>query len=99
MDLDDTETRRERLAEQAHRFAAFTGIHEPHEGDRFFLLFGSPGSGKSSFIARCTESTVGPADGLPLNSIGVYEYKLHGRRIYLIDTRHVQASATQIVAT
>ncbi|KAJ5722616.1 hypothetical protein N7488_000651 [Penicillium malachiteum] len=88
MDLDDTETRCERLAAQAHRFAAFTGIHESNEGDRFFLLFGSPGSGKSSFIARCTETTVGPADGLPssTNSIGVYEYKLHGRRIYLIDT-------------
>lgn len=57
----DIDAAAEHVADQAQRFSAFTGVTKPNPTDRFFLVMGMTGSGKSTFIGRCTgrDVTVG----------------------------------------
>lgn len=54
----------DQFADQAQRFSAFTGLTKPHPRDRFFLVMGMTGSGKSTFISRCTGEDVDIGHGL-----------------------------------
>ena len=49
------------FADQARRFSAFINVTKPDPRDRFFLVMGMTGSGKSTFVSRCTgkHATVG----------------------------------------
>lgn len=62
----DINTATEELVDQAERFAAFTGIIQPNPEDRFFLVMGETGSGKSTFISRCTGKDIPVGDNLYL---------------------------------
>lgn len=76
------------LADQAELFAALTGVTKPNPWDMFFLVMGRTGSGKSTFIGRCTGKPVTIGHGLYscTNTIDVSDYHWNGRRIFLIDT-------------
>jgi ABC-type lipoprotein export system ATPase subunit len=52
--MEDINIAAEQLAQQTQRFAAFTGTTNPNPEDRFVLVMGMAGSGKSTLIARCT---------------------------------------------
>lgn len=52
----------EQLTRQVQGFATFTGITRPNPEDRFFLVIGMVGSGKSTFIARCTGQDIPISD-------------------------------------
>ena len=52
------------FADQAQRFSAFTGVNKPDPLDRFFLVMGMTGSGKSTFISRCSGKDVHIGHGL-----------------------------------
>jgi ABC-type lipoprotein export system ATPase subunit len=52
------------LVDQAKRFSAITGLTKSSPEDRFFLVMGKTGSGKSTFIARCTGQNVTVGHGL-----------------------------------
>lgn len=52
------------VVSQTERFAAFTGVTKPSPNDRFFLVMGMTGSGKSTFIGRCTGEDVTVGHGL-----------------------------------
>jgi hypothetical protein len=54
----------EQLVDQALRFSAITGLTRSSAEDRFFLVMGKTGSGKSTFIARCTGQDVTVGHGL-----------------------------------
>ncbi|KAH7114769.1 P-loop containing nucleoside triphosphate hydrolase protein [Dactylonectria estremocensis] len=74
--------------DQAQRFATFTGVIDPDPNDRFFLVMGMTGSGKSTFIARCVGQDVTTGHGLYscTSEVQVYSFMYRGRRNYLIDT-------------
>ncbi|KAJ6089840.1 hypothetical protein N7467_005056 [Penicillium canescens] len=84
----DIKSAAEQLADQARRFSVFTGLTKPNPYDRFILVMGMTGSGKSTFISRCTGKDVLVGHGLYscTDSIDVFDFNLNGRRIYLIDT-------------
>lgn len=86
--MDDMDSVVDQLTDQAQRFSAFTGVTRPNPGDRFFLVMGMTGSGKSSFVARCTGKDVRISHGLYscTDSIDVFDFMWNGRRIYLVDT-------------
>lgn len=50
--------------DETQQFAAFTGVIDPDPSDRFFLVMGMTGSGKSTFIARCVGQDVTIGHGL-----------------------------------
>lgn len=52
--MSDTELAAEILADQAQQFSAFMGVTKPEPSDIFVLVMGRTGSGKSTFISRCT---------------------------------------------
>jgi ABC-type proline/glycine betaine transport system ATPase subunit len=52
------------VVSQTQRFAAFTGVTKPNPGDKFFLVMGMTGSGKSTFVGRCTGEDVTVGHGL-----------------------------------
>jgi ABC-type lipoprotein export system ATPase subunit len=54
----------QRLEEEAERFFTFTGIQRPHPDDVFIVVMGMTGSGKSTFISRCTGHDVVVGHGL-----------------------------------
>jgi ABC-type lipoprotein export system ATPase subunit len=54
----------QQLIDEAQRFSAFTGLVKPNLEDRFFLVMGKTGSGKSTFVARCTGKAVTVGHGL-----------------------------------
>ncbi|KAL3461860.1 hypothetical protein BJX64DRAFT_150083 [Aspergillus heterothallicus] len=85
------------LVDRAQRFSAITGLVRSNPEDRFFLVMGKTGSGKSTFIARCTGQDVTVSHGLYscTSVIDTYSYSLplakpygwaRTRRIHLIDT-------------
>lgn len=44
----------EALVDKAESFKTFLGLNEPRPTDRFFLVTGMTGAGKSSFVSCCT---------------------------------------------
>ncbi|KAF5548266.1 GTP binding domain-containing protein [Fusarium mexicanum] len=78
----------EALVDQAESFKTFLGLNQPEPGDRFFLVIGLTGAGKSTFVSNCTGHDVTIGHGLYscTNSIGAFQYTRHGQRIFLIDT-------------
>ncbi|KAJ6014639.1 hypothetical protein N7540_009230 [Penicillium herquei] len=84
----DTKTTIDQILDQAQRFSAFTGLRNPDPSDRFFLVMGMTGSGKSTFVSRCSGRDVNVGHGLYscTDSIDVFDFQWKGRRIYLIDT-------------
>ncbi|KAJ5794730.1 hypothetical protein N7457_001329 [Penicillium paradoxum] len=76
------------VANQAQRFAAFTGVTKPNPNDKFFLVMGMTGSGKSTFIGRCTGDDVTVGHGLwsCTSEIDVFDFQCNGHNVYLIDT-------------
>lgn len=60
-DLDAAATE---LNQQARCFAAFTGVVKPGPRDRFVIVMGMTGSGKSTLISSCTGTDVGIGHGL-----------------------------------
>lgn len=52
------------LIDQAESFKAFLGLNQPEPGDRFFLVMGLTGAGKSTFISNCTGHNVVVGHGL-----------------------------------
>ncbi|KAJ6132583.1 hypothetical protein N7471_007798 [Penicillium samsonianum] len=73
---------------QTERFAAFTGVTKPSPNDKFFLVMGMTGSGKSTFVGRCTGEDVTVGHGLYscTTSIDVFDFACNGHKVYLIDT-------------
>ncbi|KAJ5169243.1 uncharacterized protein N7482_004837 [Penicillium canariense] len=73
---------------QTQRFASFTGVTKPKPTDKFFLVMGMTGSGKSTFIARCTGEDVTVGHGLYscTSSIDLFDFQCDGHKVYLIDT-------------
>lgn len=61
MDLD---LQADELGNQVQLFSKLTGIIKPNPTDRFFLVMGMTGSGKSTFISRCTGKDVNVGHGL-----------------------------------
>ncbi|KAF2246286.1 hypothetical protein BU26DRAFT_411294, partial [Trematosphaeria pertusa] len=86
--LDAPDFVADQLAGQAQRLSAFMGSSERQSDDRFFLVLGMTGAGKSTFVARCTGQDVTVGHGLYscTNSMGVFDFLWRGRRIYLVDT-------------
>ncbi|KAJ5470619.1 hypothetical protein N7530_007976 [Penicillium desertorum] len=76
------------VVSQTQRFAAFTGVTKPNPGDKFFLVMGMTGSGKSTFVGRCTGEDVTVGHGLYscTTSIDVFDFQCNGHKVYLIDT-------------
>ncbi|KAL3460002.1 hypothetical protein BJX64DRAFT_290652 [Aspergillus heterothallicus] len=85
------------LTDQARRFLPIAGITGSDPQDRFFLVMRKTGSGKSTFVARCTGNDVSVGHGLYscTNTIDSYSYTIppdtrkghvRPRRIHLIDT-------------
>ncbi|KAI0443046.1 hypothetical protein F4803DRAFT_335663 [Xylaria telfairii] len=76
------------LADQAHRPSMFTGVSKHDPDDKFFLVMGITGCGKSTFVSQCTGKHATTSSGLYscTDSIDVYDFMLNGRRIHLIDT-------------
>ncbi|KAF4943733.1 hypothetical protein FGADI_13204 [Fusarium gaditjirri] len=76
------------LLDQANAFKIFLGLNQPKPGDRFFLVMGLTGAGKSTFVSNCTGHSLVVGHGLYscTNSMGVFDYTRHGQRTYLIDT-------------
>lgn len=62
--MDILSTSAQQLTDQAQRFSAFTGLVKSNPQDRFFLVMGKTGSGKSTFVARCTGKAVTVGHGL-----------------------------------
>lgn len=62
--MDDTEVDAEALADKAQRFLAFIGVTKPDPMDIFILVLGKTGSGKSTFISRCTGKDAAIGHGL-----------------------------------
>ncbi|KAF4337930.1 GTP binding domain protein [Fusarium beomiforme] len=54
----------ESLVDQAESFRTFLGLNRPEPGDKFFLVNGLTGAGKSTFIANCTGHSVVAGHGL-----------------------------------
>ncbi|KAI8719933.1 hypothetical protein NCS52_00775600 [Fusarium sp. LHS14.1] len=80
--MDDTEVDAGTLADEFQRFSAFLGLTKPDPRNVFILVLGRTGSGKSTFISRCTgkDATVGH---------GLHSCKIilgNERRVYLVDT-------------
>ncbi|KAJ5442073.1 hypothetical protein N7445_005080 [Penicillium cf. griseofulvum] len=77
-----------RSVSQTERFAAFTGVSKPGPSDKFFLVMGMTGSGKSTFVGRCTGEDVTVGHGLYscTSSIDVFEFQCNDHKVYLIDT-------------
>ncbi|CAG9978243.1 unnamed protein product [Clonostachys byssicola] len=84
----EIESVNERLEDQARRLSALIGATKPRATDRFFLVLGRTGSGKSTFISRCTGKDTNISHGLfsCTDSLDVFDMRWEGRRIYLIDT-------------
>ncbi|RGP70215.1 GTP binding domain [Fusarium sporotrichioides] len=76
------------LFDQAESFKTFLGVNQPEPGDKFFIVMGLTGAGKSTFISDCTGHGVVVGHGLYscTNSVGVFQYTSHGQRIFVIDT-------------
>ncbi|KPM46150.1 hypothetical protein AK830_g255 [Neonectria ditissima] len=76
------------LVRQAQNFSVFTGATKLRPADRIFLVMGLTGAGKSTFVGRCTGNDVVVGHGLHscTKSIGVFDFELEGRRVYLVDT-------------
>ncbi|CAG9940164.1 unnamed protein product [Clonostachys rosea f. rosea IK726] len=84
----EIESVNERLEDQAQRLSALIGATKPRATDRFFLVLGRTGSGKSTFISRCTGKDTNISHGLfsCTDSLDVFDMRWEGRHIYLIDT-------------
>ncbi|KAM0553310.1 hypothetical protein ACHAPJ_007323 [Fusarium lateritium] len=78
----------EALVDQAESSRTFLGLIQPRPTDKFFLVTGMTGSGKSTFVSRCTGQDAVVSHGLYscTNSMDVFRYTSNGQRIYLIDT-------------
>ncbi|KAI6750892.1 hypothetical protein HG530_014342 [Fusarium avenaceum] len=78
----------EALVDKAESFKTFLGLNEPRPTDRFFLVTGMTGAGKSSFVSCCTGHHETVSHGLHscTNNIDVFEYTTKGQRVFLIDT-------------
>ncbi|CAI7627158.1 unnamed protein product [Penicillium glandicola] len=76
------------VVSQTQGFAAFTGVTKPNPRDKFFLVMGMTGSGKSTFVGRCTGEDVTIGHGLYscTTSIDVFDFQCNGHKVYLIDT-------------
>ncbi|KAF5677559.1 GTP binding domain-containing protein [Fusarium heterosporum] len=66
----------ESLIRNAKSFQSFLGLGAPRATDRYFLVTGMTGAGKSLFVSSCTGT----------KSVEVFEYHVKGKRVYLIDT-------------
>ncbi|KAL4928157.1 P-loop containing nucleoside triphosphate hydrolase protein [Aspergillus undulatus] len=88
--MDVLNSTAQRFTDQVRRLSAVTGLTQPDAADRFFLVMGKTGSGKSTFVARCTGQDVTVGHGLfsCTSSIDTYSYTLPytSRRIHLIDS-------------
>ncbi|KAF5713098.1 GTP binding domain-containing protein [Fusarium mundagurra] len=52
------------LVDQAEAFKTFLGLNQPEPGDKFFLIIGLTGAGKSTFVSNCTGHGVTVGHGL-----------------------------------
>lgn len=52
--MDEIEVDAGTLTDEFQRFSAFLGLTKPDPRDVFILVLGRTGSGKSTFISRCT---------------------------------------------
>ncbi|KAL4911155.1 hypothetical protein BDW74DRAFT_172619 [Aspergillus multicolor] len=93
--MDDLSSKAQQVLDQAERLSVITGLTPPGPRDRFFLVMGKTGSGKSTFISKCTggNATVGHKLYSCTETIDAYSYTIpnrHGpcgtRTIHLIDT-------------
>ncbi|KAI2465917.1 hypothetical protein F4781DRAFT_434923 [Annulohypoxylon bovei var. microspora] len=87
--MDEPETAVAQLEENVNGFLAFTGVKTRSPNDRFILVLGMTGSGKSTFVARCTGKQVHTGHDIfsCTDSISIFDYiDDEGRRVYLIDT-------------
>ncbi|KAJ5102660.1 hypothetical protein N7532_003189 [Penicillium argentinense] len=88
--MDILSSTAQQLTDQAQRLSAITGLVKSSPRDRIFLVMGKTGSGKSSFVARCTDKDVTVGHGLYscTSDIDAYSYIIPGqnRCIHLIDT-------------
>ncbi|SPJ82036.1 uncharacterized protein FTOL_09441 [Fusarium torulosum] len=78
----------EALVDRAESFKTFLGLNQPRPTDRFFLVTGMTGAGKSSLVAHCTGHIATLSHGLHscTNNIDVFEHTVKGQRVFLIDT-------------
>ncbi|KAF9869564.1 hypothetical protein CkaCkLH20_12957 [Colletotrichum karsti] len=76
------------INEQKRNFFKFTGRERPSDDAVFILVMGMTGSGKSTFIAQATGKDVTVGHGLSscTSGISIYNGKVDGRSVYLIDT-------------
>ncbi|KAF4961106.1 hypothetical protein FSARC_10270, partial [Fusarium sarcochroum] len=86
--MDGRTLRADALVDQADSFRAFLGLVQPLPTDKFFLVIGMTGSGKSTFVSRCTGQDAAVSHGLYscTKSMDVFQYTKNGQRIYLVDT-------------
>lgn len=54
----------EALVDKAESFKTFLGLNKPRTTDRFFLVTGMTGAGKSSFVSCCTGHNATVSHGL-----------------------------------
>lgn len=62
--MSDIELDAATLADKAQQFSAFIGVTKPDPRDIFILVIGRTGSGKSTFISRCTGKDAQVGHGL-----------------------------------
>ncbi|KAJ4269844.1 hypothetical protein NW762_001513 [Fusarium torreyae] len=86
--MDDPSLGADALVDQAESVRAFLGLTQPQPTDRFFLVTGMTGSGKSTFVSMCTGQDAHISHGLCscTKTINVFPYADGRQRIYLVDT-------------
>ncbi|KAF4987292.1 hypothetical protein FDECE_15498 [Fusarium decemcellulare] len=101
--MGDIDLAAESLADKARCFSAFIGMARPDPNDRFFLVMGMTGSGKSTFVARCTGNEVTVGHGLNhypgTSSVDVFECTQNGQRMFLVDTPGFNDTTRSDIAT
>lgn len=63
-DMESQNPTIESFIDHAEGFSVFMGASEPDARDRFFLVMGLTGAGKSTFIRRCVNADVVVGHGL-----------------------------------
>ena len=62
--IDDLDAAADSFFDQAERLSAFTGLFSTNPNNRFILVMGMAGAGKSSFISKCSGKPIAVGYGL-----------------------------------
>ncbi|KAL6233248.1 P-loop containing nucleoside triphosphate hydrolase protein [Aspergillus navahoensis] len=78
----------QRLEQQVQNLLAFAGASSSASNSVFIAVMGVTGAGKSTFVSQCTGQDVDVGHGLLscTSEVAVFNGKVDGRTVYLVDT-------------